>query len=1018
MKKFLIFLVSTIIIVCLGVTFYQFAKNDEVISVTSETIYVNYGEKLSLDDIGFSRKEASKDTKIDFNAGGDEVTSIIKFDDVNNCYVPTSKGGSTTIVISTTNSKYKKLSIDVIVGVGTEENPYYISNENQLFSIGDKFELSKNYFLVNDIELENTHTPIGHKDGKEYGFAGKFDGNYHTISNFKLEKNVENAGLFGILDQGGSILNLTVKNSELSGKFYTAGALVGASYGNLDRINVINANINNTYSLGATGGIAGVSQKFSNIANVSSVMRSSVTTTNDSTIKSAGVVGGLVGITSGVTIQACYTNVFVENNGSNFAGGFVGQFTATDDSYIRECYSLSKVTGSSSLSGNFIGCIDSSTSTLNKKMVLIGNYYTKKHNLLPAVKIDDQGIASATSYAVSGKTDSELKQKNTYIYYIDSSNTAHYWDSLWYIENGEYPVIASGNHTPDNINPSTPDPVNPSDSVVISNKSDIQKYMQGSSSISGTYILTNNIDLGGMVWTPVRFSGTFKSVDDSHYTISNFVINSTAKNIGLFSVVGNASISSISFKDVQISNGASNSCVGVLAGIVQGSATINDVEVINAKISTQADYVGGLVGYTSSSINSIEYCRVTNCTISGKNKNVGAFIAYTGSNTIVSSSRAEGVVNGVNKVGGFCSINYGILDNNVFEGKIYSTDRSSQGFFGGFVGVNHSKVNNCKSILTEMVVENLTSPSEKVSYFVGGIVGYNRAGSVTKSNVMGKTISTGNSVSRVYVGGICGYNAKNLTSNFASINQIGISNSVDCVAGITAYNYGGNIEGCYTHSDKLAGLIVAGLALSNSNNGTISSCYIGKDMFNRTTFTGKNIAGIAYDLINGTISDSLVSAELKGSNSSSTIAGFAMFMPYVDNKFGTISKCIANVSFGGEGYKYLITSQEGLLYKNQCTGSVKNCVISNDANVSGVIIPMPTTFTVIIWDVKTFKPGSKSSYKIASTKEIQSIDLYLSTDIDFDINASMKDDSTWIYFNSARVPMPRKIFDASSNVAG
>ena len=80
MKKFLVFLVALIATVCIGVTFYQFAKNDEVISVNTEAIYINYGDKLSLNDIGFTRKEANKETTFDFNAGGDEVTSIIKFD--------------------------------------------------------------------------------------------------------------------------------------------------------------------------------------------------------------------------------------------------------------------------------------------------------------------------------------------------------------------------------------------------------------------------------------------------------------------------------------------------------------------------------------------------------------------------------------------------------------------------------------------------------------------------------------------------------------------------------------------------------------------------------------------------------------------------------------------------------------------------------------------------------------------------------------------------------------------------
>ena len=183
MKKFLIVLVSIIALVCIGMTFYQFAKNDEVIKVNTSTIYLNYGDTLSLDDIGFSRQEPNKDTEINFNAGGDAVTSIIKYDEIQKCYIPTEKGGSTTIEITTTNRKYKKFAIDVVVGTGTEENPFYISNETQLFNIGSQYPIDAYYRLVNDIEITSSHTPIGLIDGKYYEFVGNFDGNFKTISN-------------------------------------------------------------------------------------------------------------------------------------------------------------------------------------------------------------------------------------------------------------------------------------------------------------------------------------------------------------------------------------------------------------------------------------------------------------------------------------------------------------------------------------------------------------------------------------------------------------------------------------------------------------------------------------------------------------------------------------------------------------------------------------------------------------------------------------------------------------------
>lgn len=1026
MKKFLIFLVSTIIIVCLGVTFYQFAKNDEVISVTGETIYINYGETLSLDDIGFSRKEASKDTKIDFNAGGDEVTSIIKFDDVTNCYTPTTKGGSTTIIISTTNSKYKRLAIDVIVGVGSEENPYYISNESQLFNIGNKFKLNSHFVLVNDIELTKPHAPIGYANGSTAEFFGKFNGNLHTISNLTIENGGDNAGLFATIGESGLVTNLTLANVKISGNYKSAGAVAGVNYGTINRVTVANPNFDNTSISSFTGGVVGVSNAVAN-GSTPSIMRAYVYSTTGA-IKTRNVAGGIAGIASATTIHACHTNVTIEST-SNTAviGGLVGQFEVDGTAYIRECYSISTIKGRTGYAGNLIGYIDleDGVSSVNKNLTLIGNYYNKGLNSFGAIGTDNGNFATATSYATNGKTEAELKRKNTYIYYINASSNPVLWDSLWYLEDGQYPVLAGGNQSSDTINPSTPInpdqdidiPDNPStDGIIISSKADIVRYFQSSANVSGTYILTNNIDLGGMVWTPVKFSGTLKSAEPQCYTISNFVINSNSKNVGFFSIVNKATINKVNFENVQITAGTS--CAGVLAGIIQGASSISNVHIINCSISNSSDYAGLLAAYTASSIISIANCSSVNSSISGNNSNAGGLIAYVGANTTVKNCEAGNYVSAINKVGGLCAINYGTITYSSFKGNLESVGDSTQGFFGGIIGVNHATITDSFTHIGTMIVENLTSPSTSTTYLVGGIVGYNKGGIVKTCLVNADNINTGASISRVYIGGIGGYNSGELIESFASIDEIGTVNSTDCVAGIAAYNYGGKINGCFTLTQKLSGLIVAGLVVSNSNNATVDSCYIGKTMMTRTLFTGKNIAGLVYDMVSGTVSNSLVCAELSGTNSDGFVAGFTMFLPYVKDKFGTITKSIADVSITGEGYKYLITTQEGLLARKQCTGSIIDCVINKDALAKGVNIPETATLTIVVWDIKTYTPASKTNYVVASTQEIHSIDLYLNPDLDFNISASSGSNSKWKYYGDNRPPMPRQIFKALKNVDG
>lgn len=71
-------------------------------------------------------------------------------------------------------------------GDGTPENPYRISNAEQLKAVEDN--LSAHYILTADINLggeKNPWTPFG-------TFTGTFDGNGHTISG--LYMNAQSAG--------------------------------------------------------------------------------------------------------------------------------------------------------------------------------------------------------------------------------------------------------------------------------------------------------------------------------------------------------------------------------------------------------------------------------------------------------------------------------------------------------------------------------------------------------------------------------------------------------------------------------------------------------------------------------------------------------------------------------------------------------------------------------------------------------------------------------------------------------
>ena len=102
-------------------------------------------------------------------------------------------------------------------GTGEPNNPYRISDANDMNAIGaDSNDWDKHFILVNDINLAEytgeqfnmigDYKGYGHPDNKP--FAGVFDGNSHTISNFTYDSNgVNRIGLFEGVD-GGEIKNL------------------------------------------------------------------------------------------------------------------------------------------------------------------------------------------------------------------------------------------------------------------------------------------------------------------------------------------------------------------------------------------------------------------------------------------------------------------------------------------------------------------------------------------------------------------------------------------------------------------------------------------------------------------------------------------------------------------------------------------------------------------------------------------------------------------------------------------
>jgi len=246
-------------------------------------------------------------------------------------------------------------------GDGSTENPYLISNVEDLKLLSRESSYwGMNYKLTNNIDLNGEEfSGIGYKSNP---FTGVFDGNYCTISNFKLL--TPRDGSLGLITYNeGEIKNIFLDNiivgygkDKQDVEISYASALVGYNLGEITNCKVSNIALDVRYSIesdfnmyagsiagysGANGNVASVIEKCSveNIVNIMAYIygSSSIFT---KTHRCSSYVGGLVGYISNTKVSNCYVKkinvLFTQVEATvakAFSGGAIGQ--STKDSSIN-----------------------------------------------------------------------------------------------------------------------------------------------------------------------------------------------------------------------------------------------------------------------------------------------------------------------------------------------------------------------------------------------------------------------------------------------------------------------------------------------------------------------------------------------------------------------------------------------------------------------------------------------------------------------------------------------------------
>ena len=143
--------------------------------------------------------------------------------------------GIFVLVLTTLCSCYQtSITLDEMEGDGTAENPFLVTNEQQLRLVGrypeKGFSLKAHYRQTTDIALGNAawerigdsgHAGTANADPyiPDNYFSGTYDGGGHTISNFNYHETITfnggtsnsiGHGMFGAVGNGGVVKNLTV----------------------------------------------------------------------------------------------------------------------------------------------------------------------------------------------------------------------------------------------------------------------------------------------------------------------------------------------------------------------------------------------------------------------------------------------------------------------------------------------------------------------------------------------------------------------------------------------------------------------------------------------------------------------------------------------------------------------------------------------------------------------------------------------------------------------------------------
>ena len=270
-------------------------------------------------------------------------------------------------------------------GEGTQANPYLVKTVDDLKALSKAVEEDKNTFAGKFFRMENDINLAGVEDLRPIGngfdrtaedptrirpFMGTFDGNNHSIRNFRFHNDqYAMFGFFGIV-KGATIKNLTIASGKIEGD-HIIGGIVGVG---MDGTKIINCHTGKDYEVYCHrfygGGIVG--------GLISGAPSELIDCTNDAPITCHfGITGGLVGSNTqdGTKIERCGNRAAVKELSTN-TGGIIGQIKRSIT--IRDCYNTGEVSAlneQGATDGTIGGIIGNTEEAIDGSIIEITNCY-------------------------------------------------------------------------------------------------------------------------------------------------------------------------------------------------------------------------------------------------------------------------------------------------------------------------------------------------------------------------------------------------------------------------------------------------------------------------------------------------------------------------------------------------------------------------------------------------------------------------------------------------------------------